>query len=128
MKGLDLPRIDSLLSRERPDLQALMADALALLEAAQQMRVALTEIEDVLVVGLGGRDGVPDEANVVHLAHAAASQLGGFRYAIDSASRVCGKWAARLDAALNSASGYSRSEIEAVRDALRRHAPAEGQR
>ena len=86
---------------------------------------SLAEIHQILVTALGGEDAVPEGVSTIHLADAAASQLGGFRSGLRSAARVNGKWADELTAYITDAGPSADVRVVAVRDALNRHRPAD---
>jgi hypothetical protein len=86
---------------------------------------SLAEIHEILVTALGGEDAVPEGVSTVNLAHAAASQLGGFRGGLRSAARVSGKWADELTAYIADAGPSADVRVVAVRDALNRHRPVD---
>jgi predicted MarR family transcription regulator len=84
----------------------------------------LEEIRAILIDALGGEDAVPEHATTVHLAHALRSQTGGYRSGLDSAARVCGKWANQLTAAIEEFD-ITEFRIVQVRDDLLRHSDRE---
>jgi hypothetical protein len=83
------------------------------------------EIRVILIDALGGEDAIPENASTIHLAHAVRSQLGGYRSGLDSAARVCGKWADQLTAVIDDVDVCDQ-RLVAVRDALLRHSDRRG--
>ena len=87
------------------------------------MSAETDEIRSILIDALGGEDAIPENTSTIHLAHAVRSQLGGYRGGLDSAARVCGKWAAQLGRGIDESS-ITNPRVIAVRDALLHHAPS----
>lgn len=117
---LDLQKVDDTLDdvKSRWDHgEALYnPDMLALIRAAEALRAAVTEIQATLTAALGGREAIPEQADVVDLAHAVKSQIGGHHNTLKSMASLRNKWAAELDEALADRSFF---EIRKVRDKIK---------